>query len=188
MHAPNFTPQDGLVYKTIHSADVQASRRIKTVTVGPGGSDHDYVPFYFGYLSPMLLQLHTGRVQGYTEGQRPIIYMVSTAQAVEESGTQFVFTNGHSLPAITEQFDDLAKLDEVDWDVVYERYWCDKPEDNDKQRRKQAEFLVYRFCNWSLVDSIAVIDQTMQETVEEIFQSFPGTLRKPVHIKKEWYY
>ena len=29
---------------------------------------HDYVPFYFGVLSPMLLQLKTGRVTGYNEG------------------------------------------------------------------------------------------------------------------------
>ena len=33
---------------------------------------------YFGYLAPMLLQLKTGRVAGYQEGQSPLLYLVST--------------------------------------------------------------------------------------------------------------
>lgn len=37
---------------------------------------HDYVPFYFGPLSPMMLNLKTGRVAGYEEDQEPLIYLV----------------------------------------------------------------------------------------------------------------
>jgi len=33
------------------------------------GVIHDYASFYFGPRSPMLLQLHTGRVAGYNETQ-----------------------------------------------------------------------------------------------------------------------
>ena len=48
IHAPNHTPQDGLVYRTIHREDVQESRRVREVGAGPRGTVHDYVPFYFG--------------------------------------------------------------------------------------------------------------------------------------------
>ena len=54
LHAPNCTPNDGLPYRTIHSTAVQANRRVKPFPCGPGGTIHDYVPFYFGPLLVML--------------------------------------------------------------------------------------------------------------------------------------
>jgi hypothetical protein len=146
MHSPNHCPADGLTYITIHNADVQALRRVKTVPTGPQGTIHDYVPFYFGPLSPMMLNLHTNRVPGYAEGQEPLVYLVSTAQAVAASGGGFVFTDGHGVKAFTKWFDDLSHLGEVDWNVVGQRYWTDLADDNDRMRRKQAEFLAYRAC------------------------------------------
>jgi hypothetical protein len=64
LHAPNFTPDDGLPYRTIHNLSVQVSRHDRPIAHGPGGTCHDYVPFYFGTLSVMLLNLKTGRVPG----------------------------------------------------------------------------------------------------------------------------
>lgn len=74
LHAPNFTPDDGLVYRTNHNEDVQAKRHHTRISCGPGGTVHDYIPFYFGPLSPMMLNLKTGRVPGYDEGQEPFIF------------------------------------------------------------------------------------------------------------------
>ena len=59
LHAPNFTPEDGLYYRTIHNLDIQSQRQTRRILCGPRGVIHDYVPFYFGQRSPMLLQLHT---------------------------------------------------------------------------------------------------------------------------------
>jgi hypothetical protein len=161
---------------------------VTSIPCGPGGTIHDYVPFYFGYLSPMLLNLKTGRVSGYNEGQAPLIYLASTAQAVRDSGAGFVFSNGHGLATFTDWFDDLAQLDQVDWDMVYQRYWSDTLEDMDRQRRKQAEFLVHRFCDWSLIREVGVLDQTMKQRVEEILAGYPAGLRRPVALRPEWYY
>lgn len=101
LHAPNSTPNDGLPYRPIHNPNVQVSRHAKPITCGPGGTCHDYVPFYFGPLSVMLLNLKTGRVQGYDEGQAPLIYLVTSVERVQESGCQFVFSDGHGLAAYT---------------------------------------------------------------------------------------
>ncbi len=49
----------------------------------------------------MLLQLKTERVTGYTEGQEPLIYLVSTVQAVQQNGVEFVFSDGHGIAAFT---------------------------------------------------------------------------------------
>ncbi len=188
LHAPNHCPGDGLVYRTIHNEEVQNKRHVTLIPCGPGGTIHDYVPFYFGYLSPMLLNLKTGLVPGYEEGQAPLIYLVSEAQAVDENGAGFVFSNGHGLATFTDWFDDLARLDQVDWNMVYQRYWADNLEDMDRQRRKQAEFLVHRFCDWSLIREIGVLNPAMKQQVEEILANYPPEMQRPVVVRSEWYY
>ena len=188
LHAPNHVPDDSLPYRFCHDPEVQGARAAVAITAGPGGTIHDYVPFYFGYLSPMMLKLKTGQVAGYDEGQEPLIYLVSTAEAVAAAGVEFVFTDGHGLAFFTDQFDRLERLDAVDWEMVYQRYWSDNTQDMDRQRRKQAEFLVHRSCPWSLIQEIAVINAEMVDRVEAIQMSFPASQRKMVKVERSWYY
>jgi hypothetical protein len=188
LHAANHAPDDGLTYKTVHNVDIQSERRFTPIDCGPGGVIHDYVSFYFGPRSPMLFQLHTGRVPGYSEGQRPIIYLVSTVQRVHDSEAQYVFSDGHGIAAFTRWFDDIHDLDQVDWDAVNARYWSDTVEDMDRQRRKQAEFLVYRFCDWSLIRGIGVFDRAMKARTQSVMGTFPEELHRVVRICPEWYY
>lgn len=188
LHAPNQTPNDGLIYRAIHNVDIQAERRVRTISCGPRGTVHDYVSFYFGYLSPMLLQLKTGRVAGYQEGQEPLIYLVSSVQRVTEEGVPFVFSDGHGIAAFTSWYGDVADLDKVGWDMVYERYWADNVDDMDRQRRKQAEFLVYQFCPWALIAELAVINSKAKARVESVLSGFDVSLRRDVTVRSGWYY
>jgi ssDNA thymidine ADP-ribosyltransferase, DarT len=188
LHAPNHTPNDGLCYKTIHNREIQEIRRIRKIDCGPRGVIHDYVSFYFGPRSPMLFQLHTGRVAGYDEGQEPLIYLVSTAQAVVKSGIEYVFSDGHGIAAFTEWYDNLNDLDKVDWELVNAHYWADTINDMDRQRRKQAEFLVHRFCDWGLVQEICVLNPKMIGNVEHTMAQFPRMHRPQVRVQREWYY
>ena len=59
--APGHAPGKPDRWKPIYNVELQAKRAARPVVCGPGGSLHDYVPFYFGPRSPMLFQLHTGR-------------------------------------------------------------------------------------------------------------------------------
>ncbi|MDY0874095.1 type II toxin-antitoxin system toxin DNA ADP-ribosyl transferase DarT [Dongia rigui] len=188
IHAPNSTPQDGLVYRTIHNAAVQANRRAAIVACGSGGTVHDYLPFYFGPLSVMLLNLKTGRVPGYNEGQEPLIYLKSTVQAAVQANCEFVFTDGHGLASFTMWYDDLSQLSEVDWPLVNARYWSDRPEDNDRQRRKQAEFLIHGHCSWSIIEEIGVLNPDVKKRVEETLAEFPGCHKPNVTVRRDWYY
>ena len=135
----------------------------------------------------MLFQLHTGRVEGYTQGQTPLIYLVSTAQTVQQSGAGFVFSDGHGIATFTNWFDDLGDLDEVDWDAVYARIWRDTVDDMDRQRRKQAEFLVHQQCDWTLIHEIAVISDNIKTKIEGILAGYPPALRRPVIVRRDWY-
>lgn len=188
LHAPHSTPNDGLPYRPIHSVTVQASRHLREIHCGPGGTIHDYLPFYFGPLSVMLLNLKTGRVAGYGEGQEPLVYLLTTAQAVQQKGCQFVFSDGHGLANFTDWYNDLGQLDQVDWNIVGARYWSDQPEDNDRKRRKQAEFLVWQSLDWSLIHGIVVLNTAMKQRVEGILNQFPQRVRPPVVVKSDWYY
>ena len=108
----------------------------------PNGVLGDYIPFYFGPLSPMLLNIKTGH-RGITKRpQEEIIYVVCKLENVIAKCDKWCFTDGHAKTAITGFFNKTESLHEVDWDIVKERYWTNAEEDFDKMRRKQAEFLV----------------------------------------------
>jgi hypothetical protein len=188
LHATNQMPQNGLGYRTIHNQEIQQVRRIRAIPCGPGGVIHDYISFYFGPRSPMLFQLHTGRNNEYHEGQEPLIYMMSSAQSIQQSGAEFVFSDGHGIASYTKWFDDLRELQRLDWETIYARIWKDAVDDMDRQRRKQAEFLVYRKCDWGLIERIAVINDRMKSRVNEIMANFPESARPPAVVKPEWYY
>ena len=136
----------------------------------------------------MLFQLKTNRVDGYFEGQEPLIYLVSSVQTVVVGGRPFVFSDGHGIAAYTKWFSDVSDLDNVDWNAVYLEYWADTTEDMDRQRRKQAEFLVHEFCDWSLIEEIAVLNTGMKTKVENIMNEYCNEKRRNVLIKPEWYY
>lgn len=158
LHAPNRTPDDGLPYRTIHNVGVQESRHNSQIPCGARGTCHDYIPFYFGPLSPMLLNLKTERVAGYTQGQSPLIYLTTTVDRVQAAGCAFVFSDGHGLASRVGSSYQFVNLDQVDWNIVGARYWNDKPEDNDRQRRMQAEFLIWQSLDWSLIERIGVLN------------------------------
>jgi hypothetical protein len=189
LHAPNFTPDDGLPpYHTIHDANVQASRREKQVPCGPGGVIHDYLSFYFGPLSVMLLKLKTGQVPGYSQGQESLVYLVTTVERVAASGARFVFSDGHGLNRLTRWFDDLNQLDAVDWEIVAAQYWQNTDHDGDRQRRKQAEFLVWRSLDWTRIGGIGVLNESAKTKAEAILDQFPQRSHPPVNVKSGWYY
>jgi hypothetical protein len=136
----------------------------------------------------MLLNLKTGRVPGYNEGQAPLIYLTTTVRRVLDEGCRFVFSDGHGLATFTDWYDDLARLDQVDWNLVTARYWMDRPDDNDRQRRKQAEFLVWRSLDWPLIEGIGVLNQQVKADVESMLAQHPGRSHPKVEIRSEWYY
>ena len=186
LHAPNYVPNDGLQYRIIHNVDIQNERKLRQIPCGAGGTIHDYVAFYFGMRSPMLYVLHSGRVEGYNEGQEPLIYVVSTVEAVQNNALRYVFSDGQGIAAYTQWYDNLNRLNEVDWATVYASNWACSIDDMDRQRRKQAEFLVYQSCPWSLVQEIGVFNDNVQKKVLGILQKF--NVSTPVRIHRDWYY
>jgi hypothetical protein len=84
----------------------------------------------------------------------------------------------------TDFFDDFKNLEKVDWKLMTAKYWNATPEDPDRSRRRQAEFLVHQFFPWNLVKNIVVYDAANSNVVSDILKGQLPT----VEIKRNWYY
>jgi len=86
----------------------------------------------------------------------------------------------------SEFFDHPRDLEKLDWGTILSNDWRDTPEDGDRKRRKQAEFLVHRFFPWHLITEIGVIDDKVAGRVTELLEG--ATHKPPVNVHKLWYY
>ena len=166
---------------------IQERRSLKSVPCSPFGVLHDYVPFYFAPRSPMLYAIHHGRVEGYREGQAKIIYLVTEVSKVVEGQIAFIFSDGHPVMNYTIFYNDLRKLDQkIDWEVMQARYWSDTQEEPDRKRRRQAEFLVYKYFPINLLTTVGVFNREILEDVTCINERFDYVI--DCQIRRDWYY
>jgi hypothetical protein len=175
-----------LTYTRIGYSHLKNDRALVPVPVSARGHLSDYVPFYFCPRSPMLYAIYGGYVIGYRGGQVPILHFRASTEAVNQARLRFAFTDGHAKMAISHFYEDLAQLDQLDWEVIRAWSWHDTQLDNDRQRRKQAEFLVSNFFPWNLIEEIGVINREIKAQVEKTIDK---AAHKPiVKVHPEWYY
>lgn len=175
-----------LAHVSIAHQNIKERRMAKQVPCSVGGVVADYVPFYFAPRSPMLFAIHRGNVRGYTDGQGPILHLVSTTEGVQKKKLPFAFTDGHAPMDISRFFDDLQHLNQIDWKIMKETYWADTIEDGDRSRRRQAEFLVHKFFPFALIEAIGVINKAIAGQVSGLLQ--PLKQKPNVVITPTWYY
>lgn len=173
-------------YVNIAHQSIQDRRHIFPVPLHPYGTVHDYVPFYFAPRSPMLYSIYRGNVDGYRGGQRPIVYLVSTVQKVEKAGLPFVFTDGHAIMHLSNYYNNISDLCKIDWGIMQARFWADTEDDNDRRRRRQAEFLVYQFFPWDLFSKIVVYEEKFAEQIGKMLKN--GEMTNKIRVNREWYY
>ena len=177
----NEMTKNNAVYKSSAFDSVQEQRQIHPVPVSPNGTIHDYVPFYFNSLSPMLYTIKNGNIDGVE--MQDLVFFKSTVQEVENSGCKFAFTDGHGIMMLSDYYNDLANLDKIPWNVVNARYWNDFP---DGRRLRQSEFLVYNKFDWSLVQTIGVYNSNILNRVKSLVN---GLTHQPhVKIKGNWFF
>lgn len=164
--------ENDLSFEDIAHSHIQNKRSITSIDVEPYGKLHDYVPFYFAPRSPMLYAIKNGKVEGFGGKQSDIIYLVTNTNKIVEAEKEFVFTDGHAIMALTEFYNDLAYLSEIDWSVMESRYWNDTDDYPDRKRKRQAEFLVCESVPIDLLLGIGVYNERMKSKVEEILNEY----------------
>ena len=172
--------------KNIAHEHIKQRRERTTVAVTPRGVVADYVPFYFCPRSPMLLALKGGVVGGAAGEQSDIVHLVLDAESLVDAGLACVHTDGNAASQPLRFFPGVSGFANLRWDVIQSWSWKDTPDDNDRKRSKQAEFLVHDAVPWSHVRLIGALTESTRDRALVAIATAPH--RPPVTLQPDWYY
>ncbi len=187
----------GVAYQNIAHANIQGRRAAKAAPNPPGGTLHDYVPFYFAPRSPMLSAIHNGKVDGCELRQEDIVHLETSVESVTANGEEFVFYDRNATLAFSTPYTDLAKLDAVAWDILTEaprldgfcKYFMNRHESEryvDRMERRQAEFLVRQRVPLQRFLRIGVVNQAKAALIQAVLVAAGVPL--PVVVQPDWYF
>lgn len=185
IHCPN-SEKASSGYVDIGHQNLIAKRGKRIVPISPNGVLNDYVPFYFAPKSPMLYSIFKKNVDGFSGNQKDIIYLVSSVETIIKAKLDFVFTDGHAYELISKFYNKIADLNRIDWHLMGATYWHNTEEDNDRMRRRMAEFLVYQFVPVNCILAVVVQNEKTKHIVESV-QNKCNTQIQTL-IKPNWYY
>ena len=148
---------------------------------------NDYVPFYFSVRTPMLFNIKTGRGVPQRD-QKDIVYICCKLTDLTTSKFQWCFTDGNAAKKITKFYNDLKHLDKVDWKSIGSTDFASNNVDGDEDRirKKHAEFLVKDKVPVKRLSGLAVINRTVKSDVEVIVQKC--NLAIEVKVKPQFYF
>jgi ssDNA thymidine ADP-ribosyltransferase, DarT len=193
----NGSTAEGIAYQNIAHDNIQGRRAVKAAPNPPGGTLHDYVPFYFAPRSPMLSAIHHGKVAGCTLKQEEIVHLETTVENVTGHNEEFVFYDRNATLAFSVPYTDMNMLDAVAWDILTEvprldgycKYFFNKHENAryvDRMERRQAEFLVRHRVPLRRFIRIGVANQAKATLVQSKLTKAGVTL--PVVVMPDWYF
>ncbi|SEH34302.1 protein of unknown function [Methylobacterium sp. 275MFSha3.1] len=175
---PGFVP--------IGLTDLIEKRNRQAVPEPPRGVLSDYVPFYFTPLSPMLLNIKTGRNGVIRRANEEIVILLTSLHIVARDGLPFLFTGGHASASGAEFFRDLADLDVIDWGILRAKDFARDPEDPRKQERYMAEALVHQVLPVQSLRAIGCSCAATQDYAKTLVDQ--RNLRLPIALRPSWYF
>jgi hypothetical protein len=183
--------REGMTRTEVGAPDIKESRRRRTIPIEPGGRVGDYVPFYFAPRSPMMYRIACDRRDSipnrYAGGDKPLVYLVTSVGAVVAAGSTWVATDGNAATATTEFTSDLTDMARmVDWPLMTAERWNNTPDDPDRQRRRQAELLIYGELPLSVIRWVAVHSDERASQVGKLMQDH--ALEQRIIVRPAWYY
>ena len=143
-------------FREIGNQDLIAKRANRVVTITPGGTLGDYVPFYFTPRTPMLYNIKTGWQGVKQTPMSDIAVIVPSLHTLREQDIPFLFTDRHAYIRAAQFSDDLDDLGIVDWPLIASGNFKRSIDDLGRCERYQAEALVHREMPIAAVLGIAV--------------------------------
>lgn len=156
----------------IGNTEIIGERDKREVVCFPGTVVNDYVPFYFSTRTPMLYNIKTG--MGVPQRpQSEIIYLCFKLSELAIDKFQWCFTNGNAAKRISKFYNDLDDLDQIDWKSIKSTDFAanNADGDEDRVRKKHAEFLVKGKVPMKKLSHIAVLNQLVRRQVETILSN-----------------
>jgi hypothetical protein len=123
----------------------------------------EYVPFYFTPRSIMLFNIVTGYYapKVLRRAKEEILVLRCLIEVLVQKNRWF-FTNGQANDEETSHYNQLHYLDKLDWECIQNSNFSKSDGDYDRQRRYQAEFLVYDALDVSSIEAICVYSEKMK--------------------------
>ena len=133
----------------------------------------------------MLYNIKTGHNGVTKRPMQEIAILVSSLREVHKQGITFVFSDRHAYLQAAEFYNDLDRLDQIDWPRLQARDFRRDPDDPGKVERYQAEALIYQHLPLAAILGIICYRDEERIKIEEEC----GKLRvaKQVLYKPGWY-
>lgn len=158
----NIKNKNGITHRNIANTNIQNRRATMKVPVEPKGKVHDFVPFYFSSINPMLLK----KLNEKNVDQPLIVYLCVKIDRLDKDDA--VFTDASANTAVPPTFyGDIKDLDKLDWNLIENKKW--KMPDDESRHKKMAEALIHNRIGIEEVDAIVVYNNQVKEKVERIF-------------------
>lgn len=176
-------------YINIGDSHLIAQRGEYSVGINPpGGNLGDYIPFYFAGHSPMLLNITTGWRGITRRQQQDIIFIVTSVRRIMENCDQWCFTDGHAKHTITAFYNNVDDMSNLDWDTIPLRVWRNTLDDMDRQRKKEAEFLIKDFAPVECIWKIYVFNENSRQRIQQIVDNLSLNIEVRIDTDKILYY
>ncbi len=186
LYSKNSAPEDpGRVI--IGNKEIIGERDTRIVKCYPETVVNDYVPFYFSVRTPMLFNIITG--QGVPKiNQNDIVYLCCKMTDLTSLQKPWCFTDGNAAKRITKFYNDLANLDKIAWPSIQSEDFrhINADGDEDRLRKKHAEFLVKDKVPHSKITGIVVVNAKVKAKVEGIVSQC--NLEIEVKVKPKFYF
>jgi hypothetical protein len=166
----------GIDHVNVANMTIQERRSNMDVTCTPFGKVHDYVPFYWCTVNPMMIALLNAK---NIDQQHLVFLAVSIEKLLDENS---VFTSYSANTADPPDFyNHVTNLGNLDWEAINLRRWSS--EDDDERHRRMAEVLIYEQVPFSMIDSVITWNPSYRKIVEEGLEKLVENPPKVVDTK-----
>ena len=167
------------------------NRRDKTIVkCYPDTVVNDYVPFYFSVRTPMLFNIITGHgVSAFP--QENILYICIKLCDLATNDFQWCYTDGNASAVFTRFYTDFQNIENnIDWRSIETTDFREDNSDGDEDRirKKHAEFLVKGHVPSDYIKVIVVLNQTKKEEVESKMFKFNHQAKVSVNPNQKFYF
>lgn len=163
----------GIDHIDIANNTIQQRRCEMDVTCEPYGKVHDYVPFYWCTVNPMMLSL----VNTKNVDQQEVVFLAVSINKLLQK--HVIFTNASANTAEPPVFfNDVAYLDDLDWEAIDLRTW--RSANENERHRRMAEVLVHQEVPFSDIDYIISWNDSYKEITKEICKKYTSDPPKVV--------
>ena len=131
---------------------------------------HDYVPFYFSSINPMLLK----KLNEKNVDQPLMVYLCVTIDRLDKDDA--VFTDASANTNVPPTFyDNVKDLNKLNWELIDSKKWSVPT--NEGKHKKMAEALIHNRVGIEEVDAIVVFNDYIKGKVDKIFKN--NGIKKP---------